>query len=82
MTPAACPAPRHPDDPLPPSVINEFEVLMTRLDLHMTTPAEWRRIKVILTIATLEVHDLDRGRTSYERALAKWRVARQFDGSD
>jgi hypothetical protein len=71
-----------PGDPLPPEVVNEFEVLLTRLDLHFIKPAEWARIKVILTIATLEAHDITSGRAGYERALAKWRVSKFYDGSD
>ena len=69
-----------PNDPLPPQVVNEFEVLMTRLDLHFLKPHEWLRFKTLLVIATLEAADHEAGRIGFQRALEKWRVSRFYDG--
>ena len=71
-----------PGDPLPPQVVVEFEVLLTRLDLHFIKPHEWDRLKTLLIIATLEAGDADMGRLGYERALAKWKVSRFNDGHE
>jgi hypothetical protein len=63
---------------LPPQVLIEFEVLLTRLDLHVITPVEWSRLKTLLVIATLEAADAEGGMRAYANALAKWRVARHY----
>jgi hypothetical protein len=68
-----------PNAVLPPQVLVEFEVLLTRLDLHVITPGEWRRLKTLLVIATLEAGDAEAGMRAYANALAKWRVARHYD---
>lgn len=72
-------APRE-HDPLPPQVIDEFNGLLARLDLHYMRPEEWARFKTILVTATLEAADLDSGARGYANALAKWRVSRFYDG--
>lgn len=71
-----------PDDPLGPDIVQEFDMLLTALDVGALKPAGWDRLKVILTIATLEAADSDSGAQGYERAVAKWRVCRFYDGHE
>ena len=72
-----------PGEPSPEdaSLLQEFETLITRLDLHYIRPPEWRRLVAILARATLEAGDVERGQQAYDLAEAKWKTSRWYDGS-
>ena len=69
-------------EPLPPEVIDEFETLRVLLDLHTITAPQWRRIVVILTLATLEAGNSEAGVRAYAKLEPLWRLSLYYTGDE
>jgi hypothetical protein len=69
-------------DPMGRDIVEEFDLLLLALDNYTINRKGWQRIKVLLTLATLEAGDIELGTSGYRKAVEKWRRSLHFDGWD
>jgi len=62
--------------------IMAFEQRMHELDLGVITREGWEEYQSILTWASINAGDTERGKEAYEYGLLHWRRSQFYDGYD